>query len=597
LEKTAGNAVLLEKTLEILTTFAEEGLRTLVIAMAVLDPQEYESWAERYDEASCAVSDRATKMATIGNEIEKNLSLIGSTAIEDKLQIGVPQTIELLMAASIKVWVLTGDKQETAINIGYACALLNNDMNLWMFDTVSPETLGDTLEEFLSSAKEDASSFLPCDMALVIQGGLLENVLEHRRTSLIFLELATLCKSVICCRVSPLQKSQVVSLVRENITGSITLAIGDGANDVSMIQSASVGVGISGLEGLQAARASDYSIAQFRFLQRLLLVHGRWNYRRISRLIQYSFYKNITLFMTQFWFVWFNGFSGQTLYDMWALAVYNVIFTALPIMALSVVDRDVEAKRLVSTDQFPDLYRDGLTNRLFNAKSFRVYVFNAMYHSVICFFVPMLAYAHTMDEDNGYNRGISSLGVLCYSVVLFTVTGKVSLETLSWTWVNLALVLVSLLSWFVFLLCYTILYSAVPMSLFATWYKVPYHVLPSASYWLIGILAVTVALLRDFVYKYYRRNFNPELSHVIQLRSSTGEFSRADVAATHPHLLTRLETMAPKKGAYLSHSPSLAVRTGYAFSQEEGQAEMTSTLGRAVQKFKRSAKKAASIIN
>jgi phospholipid-translocating P-type ATPase (flippase) len=582
LKKTAENAKLLNETLEMLTTFAAEGLRTLVIAKAELNEDEYRDWAKRYQEAQCALVDRANKVAAVGEEIEKDLELVGTTAIEDKLQHKVPQTIELLMAAGVKVWVLTGDKQETAINIGYACALLNNDMTMWEFDGITKDTVLQKLEEFLSDAKENAADASPSDMSLVIQGGLLETVLEDRRTSLVFLELATMCKSVICCRVSPLQKAQVVTLVRENIRGSITLAVGDGANDVSMIQAASVGVGISGLEGLQAARASDYSIAQFRFLQRLLLVHGRWNYRRIARLIQYSFYKNITLFTTQFWFCIFNAFSGQTLYDQWALAVYNVWFTAFPIMALAVFDRDVEAKRLLSMDQFPDLYIDGLTNRLFNTKNFWVYVANALFQSWMCFFIPMWCFGLSTDGDSGFDFGISALGILCYTVVVFVVSSKVALETLSWTWINVTIIVVSVGVWFAFIFSYSLLYQAIKIGDFASWYEVPYRIAPSGAFWLIIILVPFMTLLRDFCWKTFRRNVHPELSHVIQtLEGEKKDFCRADVEKTHPHLLNRLTTTAPKKGAYLAHQASMSMRTGYAFSQEEGQAEITAIIGRA----------------
>lgn len=147
-------------------------------------------------------------------------------------------------------------------------------------------------------------------MALVIDGRTLDFALEDD-IKLTFLELATHCKAVVCCRVSPLQKALVVKLVRKNVHDSVTLAIGDGANDVGMIQAAHVGVGISGQEGLQAARSADFAIAQFRFLRKLLLVHGGWAYARMSKLICYSFYKNITLYLIQMWFAINNAWSAQ----------------------------------------------------------------------------------------------------------------------------------------------------------------------------------------------------------------------------------------------------------------------------------------------
>jgi phospholipid-transporting ATPase len=145
---------------------------------------------------------------------------------------------------------------------------------------------------------------------LIIDGKSLSYALEDD-IKFVFLELACLCKTVVCCRVSPLQKALVVKLVKTNVHDSVTLAIGDGANDVGMIQAAHVGVGISGMEGLQAARSADFAIAQFRFLKKLLLVHGGWAYSRLSKLILYCFYKNICLYFIQLWYAFDNGFSGQ----------------------------------------------------------------------------------------------------------------------------------------------------------------------------------------------------------------------------------------------------------------------------------------------
>ncbi|CAF2970698.1 unnamed protein product [Rotaria sp. Silwood2] len=153
-----------------------------------------------------------------------------------------------------------------------------------------------------------------------------------------FLELGTTCKAVVCCRVTLLQKAQVVELVMQN-ENKITLAIGgDGANDVSMIQKAHIGVGISGQEGRQAVLASDYRFGQFRFLERLLLVHVRWSYLRISKFLRYFFYKNFAFTLCHFWFGFFSGFSAQTIYDPFFVATYNVFFSSLPVLASGVFD-------------------------------------------------------------------------------------------------------------------------------------------------------------------------------------------------------------------------------------------------------------------
>lgn len=160
---------------------------------------------------------------------------------------------------------------------------------------------------------------------------------------------------MVCCRVSPLQKALVVKLVKRHLK-AILLAIGDGANDVSMIQAAHVGVGISGLEGMQAARSADVAISQFKYLKKLLLVHGAWSYQRLSKLILYSFYKNITLYMTQFWYTFQNGFSGQVIYESWTITYYNVLFTVLPPIVIGVFDQFVSARML---DRYPQMYMLG----------------------------------------------------------------------------------------------------------------------------------------------------------------------------------------------------------------------------------------------
>jgi phospholipid-transporting ATPase len=197
--------------------------------------------------------------------------------------------------------VLTGDRQETAINIGLSCKLISEDMNLIIVNQETKDATRAFVTKKLTAIKQarETTSTEADILALVIDGKSLTFALEKDLEKL-FLDLAVMCKAVICCRVSPLQKALVVKLVKRHLKANL-LAIGDGANDVGMIQAAHVGVGISGVEGLQAARSADVSIAQFRYLQKLLLVHGQWSYQRLSKLILYSYYKNLALCMTQFW--------------------------------------------------------------------------------------------------------------------------------------------------------------------------------------------------------------------------------------------------------------------------------------------------------
>ncbi|KAJ3333528.1 hypothetical protein HDU76_007058 [Blyttiomyces sp. JEL0837] len=258
-----------------LELFANDGLRTLCLAYKVIPPDEYEYWSMKYQAAQNAIEDREKKIDKVAELIEKDLTLMGATAIEDKLQTGVPETIETLAKAGIKIWVLTGDKMETAINIGFAANLLKRSMTLIVIKSnalrATYEQLVEALEKFWTL---DGRRRRSGHLALVIDGISLKYALSPKCKPLL-LELGCRCKAVVCCRVSPLQKAKVVSLVRKGL-GAVSLAIGDGANDVSMIQEADIGIGISGKEGLQAVMASDYAISQFQYLAKLLLVHGRY---------------------------------------------------------------------------------------------------------------------------------------------------------------------------------------------------------------------------------------------------------------------------------------------------------------------------------
>jgi phospholipid-transporting ATPase len=301
LERLSPDNPHVELTLQHLEEYASEGLRTLCLAMREIPEQEFQEWWKIFDTAQTTVSgNRAEELDKAAEILEHDFYLLGATAIEDRLQDGVPETIHTLQEAGIKVWVLTGDRQETAINIGMSCKLISEDMTLLIVNEESAAMTRDNIQKKLDAIRTQGDGTIAMDtLALVIDGKSLTYALE-RELEKNFLDLAVMCKAVICCRVSPLQKALVVKLVKRHLK-AILLAIGDGANDVSMIQAAHIGVGISGMEGLQAARSADVAIGQFRYLRKLLLVHGAWSYQRVSKVILYSFYKNITLYMTQFW--------------------------------------------------------------------------------------------------------------------------------------------------------------------------------------------------------------------------------------------------------------------------------------------------------
>uniref|UniRef100_W5LA57 Phospholipid-transporting ATPase n=1 Tax=Astyanax mexicanus TaxID=7994 RepID=W5LA57_ASTMX len=343
---------LMNITSDHLNEYAGDGLRTLALAYRDLSEEQWAEWAERYRGAEKATDCREDHLAAAYEEIEQDMMLLGATAIEDKLQEGVPETIAILSLANIKIWVLTGDKQETAVNIGYSCKMLTDDMTeVFIINGHTVQSVREDLRLWGGAcsvgngySSRDGANWIPdqekCaqpqapptsvlesisgEFALVISGHSLAHALEADMEQE-FLETACACRAVICCRVTPLQKALVVELVKRH-KKAVTLAIGDGANDVSMIKTAHIGVGISGQEGIQAVLASDYSFSQFRFLQRLLLVHGRWSYLRMCRFLCYFFYKNFAFTMVHFWFGFFCGFSAQISLDTGFWTAINHFF-------------------------------------------------------------------------------------------------------------------------------------------------------------------------------------------------------------------------------------------------------------------------------
>ncbi|PPD84472.1 hypothetical protein GOBAR_DD18601 [Gossypium barbadense] len=291
-----------------------EGLRTLVVGMRELSTSEFKQWHSTFEAASTALMGRASLLRKVANNIENNLHILGASGIEDKLQQGVPEAIESLRTAGIKVWVLTGDKQETAISIGYSSKLLTSKMTQIIINSKSMESCRKSLEDAIIMSKKltttsaisgttnntgGTSGAGSTPIALIIDGTSLVYILDSELEERLF-QLSCNCSVVLCCRVAPLQKAGIVSLVKKR-TADMTLAIGDGANDVSMIQMADVGVGISGQEGRQAVMASDFAMGQFRFLVPLLLVHGHWNYQRMGYMILYNFYRNAVFVLVLFW--------------------------------------------------------------------------------------------------------------------------------------------------------------------------------------------------------------------------------------------------------------------------------------------------------
>ncbi|XP_066478678.1 phospholipid-transporting ATPase VA [Tiliqua scincoides] len=450
------------KTQNILNLYAADGLRTLCIAKKVLNKEEYACWLKSHIEAESSMDNREELLFQSAVRIETDLHLLGATGIEDRLQDGVPETIASLRKAGLQIWLLTGDKQETAVNIAYACKLLDHDENIITLNADSPEECATLLEQHLhcieskfsdieTSTQNLKAKFTPLhtpsssvhsSLGLVVDGKTLAYALDKALEDK-FLLLARRCRSVLCCRSTPIQKGMVVKLVRNKLK-TLSLAIGDGANDVSMIQVADVGVGISGPEGMQAVMASDFAIPKFQHLEKLLLVHGHWCYSRLANMVLYFFYKNAMFVALLFWYQFYCGFSGSSMMDQWYLIFFNLFFSSLPQLISGVLDKDVPADILVAV---PQLYTSGQNMEEYQPHMFWMNMIDALYQSLVCFFIPYFTY-YDSDVD------IFRWGTPITTIALFTVILHLAIETKTWTWLHLSSCVFSIALFFTVALVY-----------------------------------------------------------------------------------------------------------------------------------------------
>ncbi|KAI8922887.1 hypothetical protein BC831DRAFT_58074 [Entophlyctis helioformis] len=600
-------------TLGHLAEFATEGLRTLCLAQRVIPLEEYTEWVALYNKAALSLDNRDERLDEAAELIEHSLELVGASAIEDKLQEGVPQTIATLQHAGIKIWVLTGDKMETAINIGHAANLLWQDMTLlvvsgsgrvevveqlyralaqfglhvgknaselpsnstrelyhteswpsWFLTRLgirkrgnsSRNGNGDSSNKVSNSDLPHATgrrhnSLFPANRSaqrarrnqherlvetlngqganeslargygLIIDGDALEHVFENLATQERLLELGMLCKSVICCRVSPKQKAQVVQLVQRGL-GAMCLSIGDGANDVSMIQAAQIGIGISGKEGLQAAMASDFVIGQFRFLSKLMLVHGHWSYYRIAEGILTFFYKNMTWVFAMVWYQFFSGFTALILYDYNYILLFNLIFTSLPPLIIGVLDQDLSQQQILA---FPQSYRIGITRSIFSFSRFWSYVADAVYQSAVCYYIAHTLFSETVDAS-GHPADHIVLGTATAMFAIVTINLTIAMAVKSWTLLTTTAMFLSGISFVIYVPTWAAIGGGKSRGIGEVLFRDP-------RLYLGLLLSVVVCMLPRVVLTYSRVMFVPTdldiLREIKVAESSQSEYSQVSV--------------------------------------------------------------------
>ncbi|PRP84971.1 putative phospholipid-transporting ATPase IA isoform b [Planoprotostelium fungivorum] len=481
-----------------LDEFSNLGLRTLIVARRILSEEVYQRWNAKYHEANTSLNHRHEAVDKVCELIETDLEIIGCTAIEDKLQEGVPDTIEYLLQCGMKVWVITGDKQQTAINIGYATKLLVKEQPQVIINIdKNAAKPGESIQKMVRQAVETHSaSGIP--IAVIIDGETIHHALKECRDD--FVQLTNLASAAICCRVTPLQKAEVVKTIKE-AKKQVCLSIGDGANDVSMIQEADIGIGIFGKEGTQAARASDYAIQQFSHLKRLLSVHGRYSYLRNLACIHQNFYKNIAFGFIQFYFAFWSGYSGQSLFDDWLLSGYNIIFTSLPPLLSAIFIKDVKEEIIY---QNPKLYEDLKTGNYFNWKTVGLWTISALYHSWVIYMVTWLLFRNEPVMSGGRTGDVYLMGQLVTALVILVVLLKISLSIVYWNTILMGSIY---LSYFLFVI------GDIIINLFPSWpitYWEAFTIVQVPSFWFGMLLGTAMCLLPDWSFACIRKNYFPD---------------------------------------------------------------------------------------
>uniref|UniRef100_A0A915HRS1 Phospholipid-transporting ATPase n=1 Tax=Romanomermis culicivorax TaxID=13658 RepID=A0A915HRS1_ROMCU len=449
---------------------AREGLRTLVVAKKVLTEKQYADFDKEYSLAKLSLQDRAGRTAAVISVLENNLQVLCVTGVEDSLQVDVPVTLELLKNAGVKIWMLTGDKLETAICISKSSGLIGRNQSLYVFNSVLNRAEARNQLNNLSRKR---------DHALIITGQSLKICLEEYEEE--FADLASNCPAVVCCRCSPEQKAQIVALIKKYHRPARVAAVGDGGNDVSMIQAADAGIGIVGKEGRQASLAADFSITQFSHLSRLMLVHGRYCYKRSCALSQFVMHRGLIISTMQAIFSCVFYFASVSLYQGMLMVMYSTIYTNLPVFSL-VMDKDVKPANLLI---FPELYKELSKGRSMSYKTFCLWFIASVYQGAVIMYLALALF------DADFIHIVS----ITFTALIFNELIMVALTIHTWHWVMLIAEIVSL--------------GIYAISLFVMKGYFDVNFVQSSSFWWKTAIITAVACMPLYLAKYLRRRMAP----------------------------------------------------------------------------------------
>ncbi|KAF0982434.1 hypothetical protein FDP41_011364 [Naegleria fowleri] len=449
------------------SNFASEGLRTLLLCYKALSKETFEEWNMRYNAAKTLLLNTARKQAMdkCEKDLEKDLIFVGCTAIEDILQDGVPSTVKFFLDSCIQIWMVTGDKRETAVITEY-------------------------LAEIAKLSQNQSEN-----VTLVLDGNSFSNFFKDESLPL-FKDLIKKCNTVICCRSTPKQKSQLVTFARTELKKRV-LAIGDGANDVPMIQKANVGVGLIGKEGNQGK-----TIPKFRMLKRLIAVHGRYSLKRIASFINYYIYMNLGIVFIQVLYSFYTRFSGQALTEDFVVIFTTLFFQQLNPLSFGIFEKDISEHHLLDSKTGPKLLSSLRRENVFNLYTFVKWIGGGILHVIIIFFVCIYGTERSI-LTNGRDDGLWMKTVLVNSCSFMVMTLKCYLEFEHVTPFHQFAMAFSFVTFYGF----NLLYAAAETSpLYNIWYSCA----QSPVFWFIHLLCLISTLGIDFTIHHLKELFFPD---------------------------------------------------------------------------------------
>ena len=500
-----------------LSWFSQRGFRTLVVSFAMIEEDVLAQWLQKWNVVKAAVYDRAKQEEECFVDLEQRAMIIGCTAVEDRLQEGIQETLIALRDAGIQIAMLTGDKQETAINIGYNTGLMRMNhtllaaVNFSIGDEMDTEArqrhmkgLLNTIERTCCSGSHDDDM----EAALVIDGASTSICLENAEEKALLCQLMAVCKTAICNRMTPKQKAALVRLVKNEFK-RVTLAVGDGANDVSMIREANVGVGIVGKEGMQAVNSADFALAQFKHLRKLLLVHGRYAYLRVTKTMTAAFFANLAFNIPIVCYGAYSGFSGQTLFSSTVMGGYNLIFTFCVQVHFVFLDRDVSPATLL---QYPEAYRrlseDG---GLFNAMTFVKIFCLALWHAGLCFYITLASVNLQAESAGGHELNLFAFQMIWASSTVLGVVCHTFLQYNLITVYGVLMILADFGLYALMLWAYPIIYpTAIEMGTVAT------HAVFLPGPMLTTLFIIVASCLPVFAIQMFQRHWFTQPVHVLE---------------------------------------------------------------------------------